>query len=118
MAHRVAYELTNGPIPDGLELDHLCRVRHCVNPSHIEAVTHRENTLRGTGPIPHRARQSHCKHGHEFTPENTYRLPNGCRHCRTCSIEWTRRRRERDKRDELDRRAREAATRYHPREAA
>lgn len=48
-AHRVAYELTRGAVPDGLELDHLCKTTRCVNPSHLEAVTHRENVLRGNG---------------------------------------------------------------------
>ena len=86
MAHRIAWEMEHGPIPDGLELDHLCRVRRCVNPSHLELVTHRENVLRGEGIAAREAVQTHCKYGHEFTPENT--LPQSCgrrgRRCREC----------------------------------
>lgn len=87
-AHRVAYEWCVGPIPDGLHIDHLCRNPSCVNPAHLEAVTHRENVLRGIGPAAKNAIKTHCKNGHEFTPENTYRWegkPNK-RVCRTCQV--------------------------------
>lgn len=87
-AHRYAYERLRGPIPDGLELDHLCRVRACVNPAHLEPVTRRENQLRGESPIAQKARWTHCPRGHEFTPENTYYRPDGDgRHrlCKTCA---------------------------------
>lgn len=83
-AHRIAYELLVGPIPDGLTLDHLCRVRNCVNPSHLEPVTMRENTLRGSAPPAINARRTHCVNGHEFTPENTYVGTTG-RECRACN---------------------------------
>ena len=84
-AHRAAYELVNGPIPDGLVIDHLCRTTLCIEPSHLEAVTPRENTLRGDGPSARAAKQTHCRHGHEFSLENTYLDPKrGKRVCRRC----------------------------------
>lgn len=87
VAHRLVYELVKGPIPDGLYPDHLCRVRCCVNPDHIELVTNRENILRGVGMGARHAKRTHCSKGHEFTPENTidrYDCPNA-RRCRICS---------------------------------
>ena len=90
VAHRVAYEALTGPVPEGLDLDHLCRVRNCVNPEHLEPVTKRTNTLRGTGMSAERARQTHCKNGHEFTPENTYTW-RAMRRCRTCRADYLRR---------------------------
>ena len=59
-AHRVSYELFVGPIPEGLQIDHLCRERGCVNWRHMEVVTARENVLRGTGPIPAHAKKTAC----------------------------------------------------------
>lgn len=83
--HRFAYELLVGPIPAGLTLDHLCRVRHCVNPSHLEPVTSGENTLRGYGPTAEHARQTHCINGHAFAPESAHRERDGIvRRCRIC----------------------------------
>jgi hypothetical protein len=83
-AHRLTYCLLVGEIPTGLEIDHLCRVRHCVQPDHLEPVTHRENTLRGnTIPAAHAAR-THCVHGHEFTGANLRISPDGRRECRAC----------------------------------
>lgn len=82
--HRVAYQALVGDIPKGLELDHLCRVRNCCNPDHLEAVTHAENVLRGESLFADRKRQTHCVHGHEFTEENTRVRPNGTRECWSC----------------------------------
>ena len=81
LAHRLAYELFVGPIPVGLDLDHLCRNRRCVNPAHLEPVTRRENLRRGRNW--HREK-THCKYGHEFTTENTYGRHDGGRDCRAC----------------------------------
>jgi hypothetical protein len=92
LVHRYAYELLVGPIPDGLHLDHLCRVRTCVNPDHLEPVTNRENALRGASFVAQQAAQTHCLRGHEFTPENTYvwRTSRVCRECRRRSHSRTR----------------------------
>jgi hypothetical protein len=79
LAHRVSFELAKGPVPAGLELDHLCRNRRCINPAHLEAVTTRENVMRGLvgGRIA-------CVNGHPYDQANTYRSPAGKRKCRTC----------------------------------
>jgi len=79
--HRVAYELLRGPVPDGLVLDHLCRVRHCVNPDHLEPVTQRENILRGEGAAAKAARRTHCPAGH---PYDRITSTSGARRCRQC----------------------------------
>jgi hypothetical protein len=84
LAHRVAYGAANGPIPKGLQLDHLCRNRACVRPDHLEPVTSRENTLRGEAAPAVNARKSACDKGHPFTPDNTNVRLNGDRRCRTC----------------------------------
>ena len=86
-AHRVSYMLLVGPIPSGAELDHLCRNPACVNPAHLEPVTHQENILRGNygGDSQTKRAWTHCKHEHEFTPENTLiERATGKRRCRTC----------------------------------
>jgi hypothetical protein len=84
VAHRVAYEIYRGPIPDGSVLDHLCRNRSCVNPAHLEAVDDRTNILRGTGFAARHARKTHCPASHPYSPENTYLDSRGLRHCRAC----------------------------------
>ena len=84
-AHRITWQLTNGPIPEGLQLDHLCRNRRCVRPSHLEPVTQHVNILRGQGASAVNALKTHCAVGHEYTPSNTRRGGRGQRVCRECS---------------------------------
>lgn len=91
-AHRFAYELLVGPIPQGLELDHLCRVTTCINPSHLEPVTHRKNVLRGISPAARHATMTHCSQGHPFDTGNTG-WHHGARRCLACHRESERRRR-------------------------
>jgi hypothetical protein len=86
MAHRFFYELLVGPVPQGLELDHLCRNPACCNPRHLEPVTHRENILRGNTEPARNAVKTHCPQGHAYTPENVYIRPGTHqRGCRTCA---------------------------------
>jgi hypothetical protein len=89
-AHRVSYEHFVGPIPGGLQIDHLCRNRSCVNPTHLEVVTSRENTLRGDGPTARNARKTHCKHGHPLSGANLGK-DRSWRRCLACSHENSRR---------------------------
>lgn len=89
-AHRWVYEFCVGEIPDGLTIDHLCRVRNCVNPWHMEPVTNKENILRGEAPSASHALKTHCPKGHAYDSNNTYVARNGSRHCRRCESERVR----------------------------
>lgn len=84
LAHRIFYKRVKGPIPDGFHLDHLCRNPSCVNPDHLEAVTCRENLLRGIGPSAQHAKKTHCPQGHPYNDTNTYRPHRGGRQCIPC----------------------------------
>jgi hypothetical protein len=111
--HRHVYELLIGPVPEGLELDHLCRVRACFNPAHLEPVTSQENLRRSApwrvrsstqrrkrrikNPPKPRVIRTHCSRGHEFTPENTYMASDGWRRCLICHKAADRKRWQRDK---------------------
>lgn len=91
-AHRVAYEVWKGPIPDGLQIDHLCRVRDCCNPDHLEAVTCRENLVRGTGFVAVHVATTHCPTGHPYDDRNTVIGTKGERACLACKRARDRRR--------------------------
>lgn len=97
VAHRWLYERVVGPVPEGLQLDHLCRVRHCVNPAHLEPVTQRENLYRGNTIPALNAAKTHCPTGHPYDEANTYRTPAGYRQCRACARIFDRKRDRRRK---------------------
>ncbi len=87
-AHRWSYTYAKGPIPNGLQLDHLCRVRNCVNPDHLEPVTAKENSMRGdTGK--NNADKTHCPHGHLYSGDNLYIRPDKARACNICKRKAT-----------------------------
>lgn len=88
-AHRVVYELLIAPIPASMQLDHLCENKSCVSPDHLRVATAQENIARRA--TNGHAHKSHCKRGHQFSPENTYVTPKGSRQCRAC---WKERRKK------------------------
>lgn len=98
-AHRVLYEQSNGPIPPGLTLDHLCRNRGCVRPDHLEAVSQRVNTMRGDTPAARNAGKTHCPMGHALGAGNLVasQVKQGWRRCRECYNAGHRARRLRQK---------------------
>lgn len=93
-AHRLTYQQVYGEIAKGLEIDHLCRVRNCVNPSHLEAVHKAENVARGVSPSAQAGRQTHCLRGHSLSdPANVYQdLPSRprTRTCKPCAVQRAR----------------------------
>lgn len=88
-AHRASWEMFRGPVPDGHEIDHLCRIPCCVNPNHLEPVLPVENRRRGKLGIL-REPKTHCPHGHPYSGDNLYIDPKGCLICRTCVAAATR----------------------------
>ena len=84
-AHRVAHVLFKGEIPEGLTIDHLCRVTACVNPEHLEAVTMRENILRGTAPAARHAKKTHCPQGHPLDGVTVRASGQRQRFCKACN---------------------------------
>jgi len=85
-SHEFSYRLFVGPVPDGLELDHLCHNPKCINPDHLEPVTHQANMIRGLSFNSNRGNclKTHCIHGHPLDELNTYVSKDGHRHCKTC----------------------------------
>ena len=83
-AHRYIYQLAVGEIPEGLQIDHLCRIKRCANPKHLEAVSRKESPNLGRGKRVRREGKTHCKRGHAYDEANTYTSPRGRRSCREC----------------------------------
>ena len=88
-AHRLAYELLVGEIPIDKELHHICKNKLCVNPYHLEAITHREHQRKFNGLISNQLLRIHCPHGHEYNEKNTYVSKKGSRYCRICRNKYS-----------------------------
>ncbi|MFJ4107928.1 HNH endonuclease signature motif containing protein [Oerskovia enterophila] len=101
IAHRLSYELLVGPIPDGYQIDHLCRVRDCINPDHLEAVTPEENNRRSDSWSAVKMRQTECHNGHPLSGDNLKITTRGSRQCRECrrnyKREWYREKRAKER---------------------
>lgn len=108
LAYRWSYEHFVGPIPDGLQIDHLCRNPTCVNPEHLKPVTARENVRRGTSHIAELMDSTHCPRGHALEGDNLYVGVDGGRRCKRCRLDRTR---EYEERNRERRRAADAARR-------
>ena len=111
--HRIIYAAYKGPIERNKgkkikQLDHLCRVKHCCNPDHLELVTPRENVHRGTSPVAINVKKKVCKYGHKFSV-----APSGRRVCRTCDNARHKRRKEGANKEYWKQKAREAAKRWY-----
>jgi hypothetical protein len=91
LAHRHSYQIHKGEIPIGMVIDHLCGNGLCVNPEHLRVVTNKENILRGVGVPAQNSRKTHCKRGHELSPDNVWNR-KGRRACKQCDIDYHRRR--------------------------
>lgn len=97
MAHRAVYEAVKGIFPKGLYSDHLCRVRRCVNPDHIEPVDNVTNVMRGNAPSAQNARKTHCPKKHPFSGDNLWIDKRGWRYCKACRVEEQKRFRAKQK---------------------
>jgi len=88
IAHRYAYEQFKRPIPEGMVIDHLCLTPLCVNPDYLEAVSNKENILRGVSLPAQAARRTECAKGHQYSVSNLFIRPDGARGCRTCNWQY------------------------------
>jgi len=119
-AHSVAYRLFKGEPPEGTEIDHLCRVRACVNPQHLEAVSHRTNVLRGVGLAAMQIRRTRCPYGHEYVVirRSSGRVRRDCRECHRAAYHRRMARLSPEEHEELRQRLNAACRRYYRRHRA